>query len=168
VVEVRFKSKKRLIADEPWEWAARDLSVPYARLVDQLVLEHEHGSSDTCHEAVRRKAYVGRVLDALADELLEDYFSAHTFRSAVLNPILQRQLCGIPDVYSPAIRTAVGGGIDTDITIGHASMFYLGLDAVDPITIPSFRRNLVYIREARWHLMSLGARAPGNQQIHVG
>jgi hypothetical protein len=93
------------------------------------------------------------------------------WRSKVLTPILQRQLQGIPDPYAPAIHTAISNcsrdddddvyedGEDEDandvVTISDATKFYLGTDPLDPSNLPTFRRNLVYIREVRWYLQML-------------
>lgn len=83
------------------------------------------------------------------------------FRSKVLTPILQRQLWGIYDGYGPSVREAIPisrsatPNSDEDeptITILDATKFYLSEDPVDPALIPNYRRNLIYIPEARWHL----------------
>jgi hypothetical protein len=38
------------------------------------------------------------------------------------------------------------------VTITDATMFYLSEDPLDLTNIPTFRRNLIYNREVRWHL----------------
>jgi len=106
------------------------------------------------------------MLDAFGEEL--EAFSGHdiTFRSYVLTPVLQRQLQGVPDCYAPAIYTALVEESD-EVTISDATKFYLGIDPVDPIYITSYRRNIVYIREARWHLAILmGKCRVGNRELY--
>jgi len=49
-------------------------------------------------------------------------------------------------------------GPDDEVTIANATSFYLTLDPLDPCLIPSYRRNLIYIRESRWALLILRGR----------
>jgi hypothetical protein len=74
------------------------------------------------------------------------------FRSIVLTPILQRQLFGIHDAYTPYVRSTISEDNDTELTIEVVTKFYLGEDPIDPVNIPTYRRNLIYLPEARWHL----------------
>ena len=73
----------------------------------------------------------------------------------MFTPVLQRQLQGVPDCYAPAIFNAIVEGDGEEITILEATKFYLGVDPLNPMWIPSYRRNMLYIREARWHLAVL-------------
>jgi hypothetical protein len=91
------------------------------------------------------------MLDELALELERDGECGSNFRSKVLTPVLQRQIHGIPNTYAPSARSALMN-LQGSITITDATMFYLGEDPLDPKNIPTFRRNLIYSREARWHL----------------
>jgi hypothetical protein len=127
------------------------IHVQYARIVHQLILEDIHGAADQGHESLRRRTYAQTVLDFFGQELDRSRGPAAQFRSKVFTPILQRQLKGVSDAYAPSIAKAINPP-DGEPTISQVTTFYLGNDPLDPISIPSFRRNLVYIREARWHL----------------
>jgi len=134
------------------KWIARHIPIPYVRLVDQFTHEDLHGNDDSCHEALRRQSYARRMLDAFGKELEEYKGREADFRSYVLTPVLQRQAQGVPDCYAPAIFDAVAEEESEEVTILDATKFYLSEDPIDPIWIDSYRRNIVYIREARWHL----------------
>ena len=129
----------------------RRIPIPYARLVHQFILEIRHGLKDMGHESLRRRTYAERVLDRFGEELDNYHGSEAQFRSCVFTPILQRQLRGVPDSYAPSIRHVVARH-PVQPTITQATTFYLGNDPLDPRCIPSYRRNLVYIREMLWHL----------------
>ena len=73
------------------------------------------------------------------------------FRSAVLTPILQRQLLGLDDAYTPVVHQAIMGDSE-ELTIEAVTRFYLKEDPTDPVFIPNYRRNLLYLPIARWHL----------------
>jgi hypothetical protein len=140
-------------------WYDRLVPVPYARLVQQFLYEDQHGNADPSLESFRRQAYVGQMLDMFAVELDRYKGDPHDFRSATLTPVLQRQLRGVPDAYSPTIKYSIpSSGPDGAITIADATVFYLAADPLHPRCIPSYRRNLIYIREARWHLAVLTGR----------
>ena len=142
------------------------LPPPYHRLVSQLVCEIDFADSYYTHEAHRRQAYAEEVLDAFGWELngLKSTTdpAMMAFRSIVLTPILQRQLFGISDAYTPYVRSTILGDdddteptiedVDTKLTIEVVTKFYLGEDPIDPVNIPTYRRNLIYLPEARWHL----------------
>jgi len=135
----------------------RSFSIPaaYVRIIDQLTKESVHGKHNASHEALRRATYAEETLDALGKELFRhDTVCGPGFRSIVLNPILQRQMRGVPSHYTPLVRRAIAGG-DRPVTIDRATRFYLEVDPIDPESIPSFRRNAVYIPEMRWHLAVL-------------
>lgn len=74
-----------------------------------------------------------------------------SWRSGVLNPILQRQLQGINENYRPLVEKAVTRG-DKKPTIEQVTKFYLVRDPADPRWIRTYRRNPPYVSEARWHL----------------
>lgn len=144
----RKRPKKQI---RVWKLNPVRIPLPYGRIVHQLTLEIQHGKADKAHESLRRLTYAERVLDALGDELTRYKGEPGSFRSGVLTPILQRQLRGVPDTYAPSIRRAISPFAPLP-TIGQVTTFYLGNDPLDPRCIPSYRRNLVYIREAMWHL----------------
>jgi hypothetical protein len=50
------------------------------------------------------------------------------------------------------------------LTILDVTKFYLGVDPADPKFIRSYRRNLLYIPEARWHLGLMSGEIPGSEQ----
>ena len=127
------------------------IPAPYDRIISQLLIEEAHGALHSGHEAVRRQTYAQRVLDAFWIEIKEYKGEPTAFRSKVLTPILQRQLAAIQENYGPAVRAAVRNG-NGNPTITDATRLYLGVDPTDPGWIPNYRRNLLHIPEARWHL----------------
>ena len=128
-----------------------EIPLQYARIVHQFIIESKHGELDTGHESLRRFTYVQATLDAFGRELDRYRGEPAAFRSKILNPILQRQIRGVPDAYAPSIRNAVAPGVEK-LTIKDVTSFYLGVDVLDPKYCPSLRRNLIYSREALWHL----------------
>ena len=154
VMNIRMAKKVKKVNRRTYtkRWSTKRLPIPYARIVHQLSLEARHGDISDGHEAVRRGGYARRVLDAFGEELTAFKGVAKDFRSKVLTPILQRQLRGIPDNYAPHIRSNISNSRVIKPTIAETTAFYLGEDPIDPDFIPSYRRNLLYIREARWAL----------------
>jgi len=111
-----------------------------------------------------RGRYLAKVLDSFVKELehhqrkSESFLSPeagvdfntvepHLFRSRVLNPILQRQLRGIPDNEPEMVKKAVG------TTIGAAQDFYLSLDPLHPNLARRMLKNLLYISPVRSSLV---------------
>jgi hypothetical protein len=149
---------------------------PYDRIISQLLAEVRHAIGHDCHEARRRQQYAMKVLDAFGAEFKKAYkhadFRPAEFRSKVLTPILQRQLAAIPDAYTPTVRAAIPSSpresITTSsrdrLTIRDVTEFYLGLDPTDPKHIRSYRRNLLLIPEARWHLGLMKLETPGSPE----
>ena len=140
----------------------RDVTIPapYDRIVSQLLAElqysaGQHAAEVDVLESRRRQFYARKTLYAFIKELKElgegDAPSAN-FRSKVLTPILQRQLQGVPDSYTPTVRTSISAEADGEPTITDVTKFYLNDDPVDPGFIPTYRRSLLHISEARWHL----------------
>ena len=157
---VKVKETAELVnRDTPYK-----LPAAYHRIVSQLGLEIQYGEMNNSHEARRRMAYAREVLDAFGRELEQLEVTTapamKAFRSAVLTPILQRQLWGVPDAYTPFVRSAIKGKKHAELTIKAATEFYLKRDPTDPSNIPIYRRNLLYIPEARWHLQRLMGRPP--------
>ena len=130
------------------------IPAPYDRVVCQLVMEDLHAVDHDSHESRRRQAYAREVLDEFGKELkkLKDYSNAAMvkFRSVVLTPILQRQVLGVHDAYGPTMSAAISP--NEELTIQAVTMFYLHDDPTDPTLIPTYRRNLLYLPDARWHL----------------
>lgn len=139
-------------------------------------MEIRHGREDAGHESERCMLYAARVLDKFAEELMpfSEEEPGADWRSAILTPILQRQMAGVSDAYSWATNAGIAhlGEDDDDDdpekeeftddtgdeddrvrpTILQATRAYLTIDPLDPQHIPSYRRNLLYVREMRWHL----------------
>ena len=129
----------------------KEIPAAYHRLACQLTAEIIHAKDHTGHEALCRCSYAMEVLDAFGAELSSVRIVTADFRSKVLTPILQRQLRGVPDYYTPGVSNAVASDGET-VTICDATNFYLHDDPTHPRCIPSYRRNLIYIPETRWHL----------------
>ena len=144
------KGKKGKQAAKP-AFTAQRIPAPYDHIVSQLLCEEAHGEIDHGHEARRRQTYAQRVLDAFWKEIKDYDDEPEMFRSKVLTPILQRQLWAVQENYSPMVRAGVRNG-EGNPTIKDATEFYLKDDPTDPEWIPSYRRNLLHIPEARWHL----------------
>jgi len=131
-----------------------EIPAPYHQLVCQLVAEDMHGADHDSHESRRRQTYAREILNAFGDELKEfkrSKLPPVDFRSRVLTPILQRQLNGIYDGYSYSARNAFPKEGE-EPTIQDVTRFYLRNDPVDPIFIRTYRRNLLYLPNPRWHL----------------
>ena len=124
---------------------------PYARVVSQMSAEVRHGAKSSGHESRRRLAFAKEVLHEFWAELQQPRDSLEGFRSVVLTPILQRQLWGIEENYRPMVERAVAQGGE-EPTIKQATKFYLERDPTDHRWIGTYRRNLLYVPEARWHL----------------
>jgi hypothetical protein len=161
----RKKKKSRNSRSTKYIWTDHKIPAPYDRIVAQLITEAEHGKTDHGHEAVRRQSYALEVLDAFGDEITSYDGPQAAFRSRTLTPILQRHLWGVSDEYGPCVRGAVLDDAEGEPTITMATQFYLSEDPTDPGLIPTYRRNIIYIPEARWHLTTLtGSRRVGNEE----
>jgi len=166
LADIKYGKTRKRPRKDSYTWKLKPARIPvqYARIVHQFILEDSHGSVDTAHESLRRKTYAQRMLDELGFELDAFEGTAAKFRSAVLTPVLQRQLRGVPDAYAPSVQAAIGR-YGRPPTIAAVTTFYLGVDPLDPRCIPSYRRNLVYIREASWHLsVVMGATDPKSKR----
>jgi hypothetical protein len=131
-----------------------EVPAPYDRIVSQLIAEDMFVDTYYSHESHRRRTYARRTLDAFGQELVEFKKTGDPvvgFRSKVLTPILQRQVEGVLDTYTPTVCTALNA-TKTQPSIQDATQFYLRYDPVDPVFIRSYRRNLLYLPEPRWHL----------------
>lgn len=146
----------------------RYIPIIYAQLIDQFRMEAEHANYNQGHEALRRGSYVLQVLIAVAEELIDAKGittccpAASAWRSKVLNPILQRQLAGVPDAFLPTLTDAVREEpAQTEMSIKEATIFYLSIDPTDPTNIPDYRDNLIFSRELRWYLAVLKSEETG-------
>jgi hypothetical protein len=145
----RAKSNSQMIA-----YSQRQVPAPYDRIVSQLIAEDMYARGHDCHEASRRQNYAREVLDAFGEELNEFKESGlppASFRSQVLTPILQRQLRGVHDAYTPSIKAGINSK-KSELSIQDVTKFYLQVDPTNPALIRSYRRNLLYLPEPRWHL----------------
>ena len=140
-----------------------EIPVPYDRIVSQLIAEHVHAQNHDSHESRHRANYAAKVLDVFGDELktLNTQKLPATFRSKVLTPILQRQRVGLHDTYTPYVRAGINSQ-DHELTIEDVTKFYLQTDPTDPDQIISYRRNLLYLPDSRWHLGVLLGVAAGS------
>ena len=174
--ELRPVTLKRLMIAEGSDTPRKTTFVipaAYHRIVCQLVAEIQLATWTNQHEARRWGTYAKQVLDAFGKEL--EAFKNFTktamerFRLAVLTPILQRQLYGIPEAYTPSVHRAVMQN-HSELTIKAATEFYLSDDPTDPENIPNYRRNLLYAQEARWHLGRVMQIHPEEAKVavHVG
>jgi hypothetical protein len=95
-----------------------------------------------------RAMYLLRVLDRFAEELFDAGANSITtnWRSRVLNPLLQRQLRGIYDHDTVAIKKLVGA------TLEEAATFYLTDDPLDHNAGRRLRRSLLSLWQVRWSL----------------
>jgi hypothetical protein len=136
-------------------FAKYEIPAVYHWIICQLVAEDIQPQVNSSHEAARRQAYAQWVLDAFARKLkvIDDNSTSAMalFQSSVLTSIVQRQKAGLPNAYSPTVRTGIKQSPGPP-TITEATIFYLGEDPTIPELIPYYRRNLLYIPEAHWHL----------------
>jgi len=88
------------------------------------------------------------MLEAFGQELESFKGPEKDFRSGAFTPVLQRQLHGIPDDYTSPLREYMAAGPEDDVSIANATHFYLGVDPLNPDCIPTYHRNLIYIRES--------------------
>ena len=102
------------------------------------------------HNCLFRATYLSKVLDLFVAELPRVRSSTPaSFRSRVLNPILQRHLRGVLDHEPELVKGEVGG------TRELAGKFYLTLDPLDPTLANEVLRNLLYIWPVRLSLLYL-------------
>lgn len=141
------------------------IPAPYDRIVAQLIAELMHAEGHDSHESCRRANYAAKVLDAFGDELeaLNNRHLPPTFRSRVLTPILQRQYHGVHDAYTPFVCAGINNEVER-LSIEDVTDFYLSADPADPTHIPLYRRNLLYLPDARWHLGFLMGVGSGSEE----
>jgi hypothetical protein len=124
----------------------RKLPFGYLRVLLGFIREIEFMTTDQLksHNCLFRATYLMKVIDQFVLELPRISSAApERFRSRVLNPILQRQLAGLPDHEPKSIRDHVGR------THKDSAKFYLVNDALDPRFRMELLRNLLYIWSVR-------------------
>ena len=150
------------------KWIPHLVPAPYDRIISQLLCEANHAEINSSHESLCRGVYALEVLDAFATEHLAFQSTGLTpagFRSKVLTPILQRYRLGIYDAYTPFVCAGISSKAGP-LTIEDVTELYLGVDPTDPIFIPSYHRNLLYLPDSRWHLgLILGVAPTGNTWV---
>ena len=127
---------------------------PYDRIISQLAAEIEHGEDHDTHESRRRQEYAKRVLDMFATEVERYKGPEDEFYSKILTPILVRQLKGLHDALSHVVRAMVSQG-KPPATTAQAVEFYFNIDPTHPRLIPHYRRQLINLPIARWHLATV-------------
>ena len=176
LIQVEYGVMKKVPRKRAWKLVnvKKMIPVPYARLVHQFCLEILQGEVNSSHEAVRRMGYAQRMLDAFGKELEGFKGDKSKFRSKTFTPVLQRQLRGLPDNFAPPLKAFLCQRRPgkKKPTINEATSFYLAADPISPEFIPWYCRNLIYIREAAWHLGILMGQAAADsiqdfeQSIH--
>ena len=141
------------------KWNVRKIPVPYVWLSNQFTKEDLHAEQDDSHKAARCQSYTWQILHAFGDELKQYRGCDTDFQSYVFTPVLQHQLQGVLDCYAPAIFNAIVEGDSEEITILNATKFYLSIDPLNPMWIPSYQWNMLYICKVRWHLAILMKKA---------
>ena len=137
-------------------WKKLKVPLIYVQLVAQLVAKDLHSQHNTGHEALRRQSYARRLLDHFGNEFRTEFKKwkklgkPSDIRFKTLNPVLQRYFRGVPDGYTPSVRSTISGRDHP--TIHDVTIFYLGEDPRDPDLVSCYRRNLLYIPESRWYL----------------
>lgn len=146
---VQYPVKRR--NKNEYDMREKPVTIPmvYVQVIAQLAYEVKHvDDGSMAHEAVRRHSYALQVLDAVGLELRAWKGDSALFRSTILNPILQRHMHGVPDVYTPSVRGAISG--EDDPTIAEVTQFYLGRDPVEYKNLSLFQRNCLYTPQQRW------------------
>jgi hypothetical protein len=150
-IEVGKSKKLKGRASHKTTWSLHGVPAVYHWLVCQLVDEDQHRQNHPSHESCRCQMYARRILDLFMEEIKGRKVAPAEFQSVILTPILQQQLAGVHNAYTPSVRSAIGRRKEKP-TILNLTNIYLSRDPTDPTLIPTFCRNLVYIAEARWHL----------------
>ena len=108
-----------------------------------------------------------RVLNLFGDELFPLKGQWASFCPKLLTPLLQRQLWGVEDFYTPSAQEAVAGS-SPPLTISDATKFYLADDPADPVFSATYLQNICYVTLARWHLAILmGKVEVGDEDAYV-
>jgi hypothetical protein len=111
----------------------------------EIDLAYSEGANDQA--CLFRGVYLLKILDHFTNELRErNTEDESSWRSRVLNPLLQRQLHGICDQDSGKIRRQVGSDAAA------AAAFYLTLDPLAPDMIPRLLYGILHVSPVRWSL----------------
>ena len=167
--ELRKYRKGRLVRGHGsrLQWKTHFILAPYDRIISQLAAEVKHGEDHDTHESRRRQEYAKRLLDLFAIEVERYKGDAPKFFSKVLTPLLIRQLKGVDDSSSHVVRAMVSNG-KPPATVAQAIEFYLNTDPTDPRHIPHYRRRLINLPIAHWHLATvLGHAALGDGDSYI-
>jgi hypothetical protein len=114
----------------------------------EIDLAYSEGANDQA--CLFRGVYLLKILDHFTNELRErNTEDESSWRSRVLNPLLQRQLHGICDQDSGKIRRQVGSDA---AAAAAAAAFYLTLDPLDPDMIPRLLYGILHVSPVRWSL----------------
>jgi len=111
---------------------------------------------DKSHNTLFRGTYLTKILDMFSEELMNrPRRQVKTrFRSKALNPILQRQMRGLTDYESGAIRDAAGE------TAEKVATFYLMRDPLDQASRIEMLHNSMYIWPVRHSYVYLNKKVP--------
>lgn len=135
-----------------------EIHAGYRRVIIGFNREIEFMTVDglSSHNCLSRAVYLIKILDAFAAEVMGKFSQRKSdprFRSAVLNPILQRQLHGVNDSEATSVQQQVGD------TVEQAVEFYLLIDPLDPAYTLHVMHNILYVWPVRLSLGLLGVQA---------
>jgi len=119
----------------------------YFRILDSLAVDIEHGNVNTLMGVVFRQAYAEQIIDKFVGELPGPSRFPSRWRSAVLNPILQRQLHGFGDNDPSRLKTHFN-----TLPQPAQTSFYLEYDPLHPSMLPRLQKGIMHVTVARWHL----------------
>lgn len=128
----------------------------YARVLAGLKADIVQGGSNSSGNALFRRTYAEQILDQLAVEV-KNFMGPRrlrlgpSWRSGVLNPLLQRQLHGYPDHEAPMLAKLFQGKRGQSLTTA-VDTFYLSKDPLAADMQPELRRGILYVTEYRWFL----------------
>ena len=89
------------------------------------------------------------IVELQAKRGLDDH--GWSWRSKVLNPILQRQMNGYPDHHAPMLAVHFAG-LEGSELMEKVNKFYLSRDPLEGSEQPHLRLGILYVTEARWFL----------------
>jgi len=125
----------------------RNIHRGYFRILDSLAADVVHGDANPLMRVVFRQAYAEQLIDMFVDEMPAPGLLSHRWRSAVLNPMLQRQLHGFGDDDPDGLRVHFESLSPVD-----QRLFYLKNDPLGESNRDLLRRSIMHVTTARWHL----------------
>ena len=130
----------------------RHIHPGYARLLSSLNADIEHAEHNRDGDVRLRMKYARLILDQFSLEIIQSNIpESLSWRSSVLNPLLQRQLHGYSDGNGHMLSLHFQG--EQGERLDHlVDEFYFKVDPLDPQAQPALRQNILYITEARWFL----------------